>query len=111
LAAKVTPNVLGLHLASGRSAPRQVIGESSYVSAAAAPEQGLMTSLILSSAETARMNLFLGQVAQDFADYFVVMQVWFCGLAPDQRAAHSREDPLDLSTGLESQRVNPDEHL
>ena len=56
-------------------APRQVIRQSSYVYAAVAPEQGLMTSLILPSADTEMMNLFLAQVAQDFADYFIVMQV------------------------------------
>jgi hypothetical protein len=56
-------------------APRQVIRQSSYVFAAVAPEQGLMTSLILPSADTAMMNLFLAQVARDFADYFIVMQV------------------------------------
>src|SRR5215467_10553873 len=56
-------------------APSQVIRELSYVYAAVAPEQGLMTSLILPYANTEMMNLFLAQVARDFADYFVVMQV------------------------------------
>ena len=36
-------------------APRQVIREFSYVFAAVAPEQGLMTSLVLPSADTAMM--------------------------------------------------------
>src|SRR6266446_10104285 len=66
-------------------APRQVIRESSYVYAAVAPEQGLMTSLILPSANTATMNLFLAQVAEDFADYFIVMQV-------DQAGWHRAKD-------------------
>jgi hypothetical protein len=40
-------------------APWQAIRESSYVYAAVAPEQGLMTSLIPLHADTAMMNLFL----------------------------------------------------
>ena len=64
---------------------RQVVRESSYVYAAVAPEQGLMTSLILPSANTAMMNLFLAQVAEDFADYFIVMQV-------DQAGWHRAKD-------------------
>jgi len=55
--------------------PRQIICQSNYVIAAVAPEQGLMTSLILPRANTAMMKLFLAQVALDFADYFIVMQV------------------------------------
>jgi hypothetical protein len=90
LAVSVAPNGLGLRQASARSAPRQVIRESSYVYAAVAPEQGFMTSLILPSADTAMMNRFLVQVAQDFADYFVVMQVGLCGLAPGQRSTGGR---------------------
>jgi hypothetical protein len=36
------------------------------------------------------MNLFLAQVAEDFADYFIVMQVGLCRMAPGQRAAGGR---------------------
>ncbi|GHO49872.1 hypothetical protein KSX_80350 [Ktedonospora formicarum] len=36
---------------------QQIIRQSSYVLAAVAPEQGLMTSLILPSADTVMMNL------------------------------------------------------
>jgi len=56
-------------------APRQVMRQSSDISAVVAPEQGLMTSLILPSADRAMMNLFLAQVAEDFADDFLVMHV------------------------------------
>jgi hypothetical protein len=91
-------------------APRQVIRESSYVYAAVAPEQGLMTSLILPSADTAMMNLFLAQVALDFADYFVVMQV-------DQAGWHRAKD-LQIPENIRlifqppySPEVNPVEHL
>lgn len=91
-------------------APRQVIRQSSYVFAAVAPEQGLMTSLILPSADTAMMNLFLAQVARDFADYFIVMQV-------DQAGWHRATDlhvPENMRLIFQpaySPEVNPVEHL
>jgi putative transposase len=90
--------------------PRQVIRESCYVYAAVAPEQGLMTSLILPSADTAMMNLFLAQVAQDFAEYFIVMQV-------DQAGWHWAKDlqvPENIRLIFQppySPEVNPVEHL
>jgi len=91
-------------------APRQVIGQSSYVYAAVAPEQGLMTSLILPTVDTARMNIFLAQVAQDFADYFIVMQV-------DQAGWHRAKElkvPENVRLIFQpaySPEVNPVEHL
>jgi hypothetical protein len=91
-------------------APRQVIRQFSYVYAAVAPEQGLMTSLILPSADTEMMNLFLAQVAQDFADYFIVMQV-------DQAGWHRAKDlqvPENMRLIFQpaySPEVNPVEHL
>ena len=88
----------------------QVVRESSYVYAAVAPEQGLMTSLILPRADTAMMNLFLAQVSQDFADYFIIMQV-------DQAAWHRAKD-LEVPENIRlifqpaySPEVNPVEHL
>ncbi len=91
-------------------APRQVIRQSSYVYAAVAPEQGLMTSLILPSADTAMMNLFLTHVADVFAHYFIVMQV-------DQAGWHRSKD-LQVPENIRfifqpaySPEVNPVEHL
>jgi len=91
-------------------APRQVIRQSSYVYAAVAPEQGLMASLILPSADTAMMNLFLAHVAEVFADYFIVMQV-------DQAGWH-RSKELQVPENIRfifqpaySPEVNPVEHL
>ena len=46
-----------------------------YVYSAVAPTLGEMTSLILPSADTAMMNLFLEHVSQTFSKYFIVMQV------------------------------------
>ena len=69
-----------------------------------------MTSLILPSADTAMMNLFLAQVAQDFADYFIVMQV-------DQAGWHRAKDlqvPENIRLIFQppySPEVNPVEHL
>ena len=44
-------------------APRQLICEYTYVYAAVAPAEGFMTSLILPSADTEMMGLFLEQVS------------------------------------------------
>ena len=56
-------------------APCQVVREYMYVYSAVAPAQGEMTSLILPSADTAMMTLFLEHVSQTFSKYFIVMQV------------------------------------
>jgi hypothetical protein len=91
-------------------APRQVIREFNYVYAVVAPEQGLMTSLILPSADTATMNLFLAHVAEVFADYFLVIQV-------DQAGWHRAKDLLIpdnirlIFQPAYSPEVNPVEHL
>jgi hypothetical protein len=69
-----------------------------------------MTSLILPRADTAMMNLFLAQVAGDFADYFIVMQV-------DQAGWHRAKDlqvPANMRLILQPPsrpEVNPVEHL
>jgi len=54
---------------------RQVVREYVYVYSAVAPATGQMTSLLLPYADTSMMNLFLAHVAEEFADYFIVMQV------------------------------------
>jgi len=69
-----------------------------------------MTSLILPSADTAMMNVFLAQVAEDFADDFIVMQV-------DQAGWH-RAKELQVPENMRlifqpaySPEVNPVEQL
>jgi hypothetical protein len=89
----------------------QVIRELSYVYAAVAPEHGLMTSLILPYATTEMLNRFLAQVARDAGRLFRGHASRSSRLAPGQRVADPRKSPLDLSTRLQSQRVNPAEHL
>jgi hypothetical protein len=57
------------------SVPSQVVRESMYVFAAVAPSLGRLSALVLPTANTAMMNLFLEHVSQAFASYFIVMQV------------------------------------
>ena len=56
-------------------APRQVVREYTHVYTAVAPAEGKMTSLILPSADTEMMSVFLEHVSTTFAKYFLVMQV------------------------------------
>ena len=56
-------------------APAQVVREYVCAYTALAPAQAEMVSLILPEASTAMMNLFLEQVSQTYAKYFIVMQV------------------------------------
>ncbi len=92
------------------SAPAQVVRESMYVFAAFAPSLGRLVSLVLPTANTAAMNLFLEHLSQTLADYFIVMQV-------DQAGWHrSRELIIPSNIRLIQQpayspEVNPVEHL
>jgi putative transposase len=91
-------------------APKQVIRAFSSVYAAVAPEQGLMTSLILPSADTAMMNIFLAHVAEVFADYFLVMQVDQAGWHR-AKELHIPENIRLIFQPAYSPEVNPVEHL
>jgi hypothetical protein len=88
----------------------QVVRESVYIFAAVAPGAGLMTSLVVPSANTAMMNLFLEHVSQSFENYLIVMQV-------DQAGWHrSKELIVPANIRLIEQpayspEVNPVEHL
>jgi hypothetical protein len=90
--------------------PSQVVRESVYIFAAVAPGAGLMTSLVLPSANTAMMNLFLEHVSQSFENYFLVMQV-------DQAGWHRSKELLVpanirlIEQPAYSPEVNPVEHL
>src|SRR6266566_103710 len=66
-------------------APHQIVREYTHVYAAVAPAEGKMTSLILPSADTEMMSLFLEHVSSTFAKFFVVMQV-------DQAGWHQSKD-------------------
>jgi transposase len=90
--------------------PRQIVREYTYVYAAVAPAEGKMTSLILPTADTAMMNLFLEHVAKTFADSFIVMQM-------DQAGWHHAKDlqvPENIRLIFQppySPELNPTEHL
>jgi len=91
-------------------APRQVVREYTYIYAAVAPAEGKMTSLILPSADTEMMSLFLEHVSTTFAKYLMVMQV-------DQARWHGSKDlkiPANMRLIAQpaySPEVNPVEHV
>ena len=81
-----------------------------YVYTAVCMALGKMTSLILPYANTAMMNLFLAQVAEDFKDYFVIMLI-------DGAGWHTAKD-LQVPENLRllpqppySPELNPVEHI
>jgi transposase len=87
-----------------------VVREYSYVFTAVVPTDGQMTSLILPTANTAMMNLFLQHVAKEWAGHFIVMQV--------DRAGWHRARALELPENIRlveqpphSPEVNPVEHV
>ena len=90
--------------------PRQIVREYTYVYAAVAPAEGKMTSLILPSADTAMMNIFLEHVSHTFSDYFLVIQV-------DRAGWHHSNDVVIpenirlISQPAYSPELNPVEHL
>lgn len=81
-----------------------------YVFAAVAPSLGRLSTLVLPTANTAMMNLFLEHVSQAFASYFIVMQV-------DQAGWHRSKELIVPATirliqqPAYSPEVNPVEHL
>lgn len=90
--------------------PNQMIREYTYAYAVVAPKEGKMTSLILPTADTAMMNLFLEHVSRTFSQYFLVIQV-------DQAGWHNGKD-LVLPENIRlipqpaySPELNPVEHL
>jgi hypothetical protein len=89
---------------------RQVIRQSSYVYAAMAPEQGLMTSLVLPSSNTEMMNLFLAYVAEVFADYFIAMQTDQAGWHRAKELSVPENSRLILQPAY-SPELNPVEHI
>jgi len=92
------------------TAPCQLVREFVQVFAAVAPQTGELISLILPTANTAMMNLFLAHVSETLADYFIGMQVDQAGWH------HSRTLQVPANIRLIAQpahspEVNPVEHL
>ncbi len=89
---------------------KQGVRDYVYAYAAVAPALGKMTSLVLPFVNIQMMELFLQEVAQDFADYFILMQV-------DQASWHI-SDKLNIPENIRlipqtshSPELNPVEHL
>lgn len=91
-------------------APRQVIREYTYVFAAVAPAEGKMTSLILPTANTAMMQLFLEHASRTFAEYFLVMQVDRAGWH-GAKALVVPENIRLIAQPAYSPELNPVEHV
>jgi len=76
---------------------QQLVREYFYSFVAVAPVLGSMTALVLPFSNTEMMNLFLAQVAEEFIDYFVVMQVDGASLPYRTGFGCSREHSIDCS--------------
>jgi transposase len=90
--------------------PKQQVREYVYAYAAVAPEIGKVSSLLLPYANTKMMNLFLEQVAEELAEYFIIMQV--------DKAAWHRSKSLKVPDNIHlveqpahSPELMPVEHL
>ena len=90
--------------------PRQVVREFVYVVAAVCAPLGRLTALILPTANTEMMSLFLAYVAQEFSGFFIVMPVDRAGWPTAQRLIvpeNIRLSPLPAR----SPELNPTEHI
>jgi transposase len=87
-----------------------VVREYSYAFTAVAPKQGWMYSLILPKANSAMMSLFLAHVAQEYAEYFIVMQVDRAGWHRSKELVVPENIRL-LPQPAHSPEVQPTEHI
>ena len=90
--------------------PKQAIRQAVYAFAAIAPSLGKLVALVLPSADTHMMTLFLQQVSQEFADSFIVMQVDQAGWHRS-RELHIPENIRLIFQPPYSPELNPAEHL
>jgi hypothetical protein len=91
-------------------APSQIVRAYMYVYTAVCMALGKMTSLILPHANTQMMDLFLEQVARDFAGYFVIMLVDQAGWHMTKRLKIPENIRL-LAQPSHSPELNPVEHI
>jgi hypothetical protein len=87
-----------------------VVREYSYAFTAVAPKEGWMYSLILPKANSAMMSLFLAHVAQEYAAYFIVMQVDRAGWH-GSKALVVPENIRLLPQPAHAPEVQPTEHI
>lgn len=74
------------------------------------PRWGRLTALILPTANTEMMSLFLTHVAQEFSDFFIVMLVDRAGWHTAQRLIGPENIRL-LPQPARSPELNPTEHI
>lgn len=90
--------------------PCQIIRQALYAFTAVAPQSGEMTSLVLPTANTEMMNIFLEHVSHQFSKFFLIMQV-------DGASWHRSKDlhiPENIRLLFQppySPEVNPVEHI
>lgn len=90
--------------------PRQIVREFVSVFAAVCARLGRLTALILPTVDTAMMNLFLAHVAQEFADFFLILLVDRAGWHTTARLTIPENMRL-LPQLARSPELNPAEHL
>jgi hypothetical protein len=90
--------------------PRQIVREFVYVFAALCAQLGRLTSLILPTANTEMMNLFLAHVAREFAPYFVILLVDRAGWHTTPQLIVPENIRL-LPQPARSPELNPAEHV
>lgn len=90
--------------------PRQVVREFVYVFAAVCAHLGRLTSLILPTANTEMMNLFLAHVAQEFSSSFLILLVDRAGWHTTPQVIVPENIRL-LPQPARSPELNPTEHV
>ena len=80
--------------------PRQIVREAIYAFAAVAPQYGKMISLILPTANTDMMEIFLEHISQEFTGSFLVRPRRWSKLASLTAVTYSGEYSSDLPTCL-----------
>jgi DDE superfamily endonuclease len=90
--------------------PRPVVREFVYVFAAVCAPVGRLTALILPTANTEMMSLFLAYVAQEFLDFFIIMLVDRAGWHTAQRLIVPENIRL-LPLPARSPELNPTEPI
>jgi hypothetical protein len=90
--------------------PRQVVREWVYVFAAVCAQLGRLTALILPTADTDMMNVFLAHLARQFTGYFLILMVDRAGWHTTERLTVPENIRL-LPQPARSPELNPTEHV
>ena len=90
--------------------PRQLVRQSFYAYCAVAPKLGKISSLILPFGNTEMMNMFLVNVAEEFSNNEIIMQVDGAGWHRS-KALRIPENIYFIMQPPYSPEVNPTEHI